>query len=141
MISDRIKQARKYRGLTQTDLADKINTTKATISNYENKYSSPSAEVISLLADALQTSTDYLLGKTDNIEREPYWKLTEKDEKDVEKDLESILKNLDSDSALAFSGEPLDDETRELLAISLERSLRFAKQEAKKKFTPKKYRE
>lgn len=140
-IGNRIKNARKNKGLTQKQLADKIHVSSQVISNFERGYTEIPSSNLHQIADILEVSTDYLLGKTDNIDRDPYWKLNEKDEKDIEKDLESILKNLDSDSALAFSGEPLDDETRELLAISLERSLRFAKQEAKKKFTPKKYRE
>jgi transcriptional regulator with XRE-family HTH domain len=66
--------------------------------------------------------------------------LTPKDERDIAKDLEKILSNLESDNALAFNGEPMDDETKELMRISLENSMRLAKQIAKKKFTPKKYR-
>lgn len=39
-----------------------------------------------------------------------------------------------------FDGEPLDDETRELLVESLRKDLEWAKRMAKKKYTPKKYR-
>ena len=39
-----------------------------------------------------------------------------------------------------FDGEPLDDETRELLIASLERTIRQAKILAKEKYTPKKYK-
>ena len=70
----------------------------------------------------------------------PLKPLTPKDERDIAKDLEKILSNLESDNALAFNGEPMDDETKELMRISLENSMRLAKQIAKKKFTPKKYR-
>ncbi|GMA52578.1 hypothetical protein GCM10025857_39350 [Alicyclobacillus contaminans] len=66
--------------------------------------------------------------------------LTAKDEHDIARDLERIMESLESDSALAFDGEPLTDEDKELLRISLENSLRLARQVAKKKFTPKKYR-
>ena len=41
--------------------------------------------------------------------------------------------------ALMFNGEPLDDESRELLRESLENSLRIGKLLAKKKYTPHKY--
>jgi hypothetical protein len=34
----------------------------------------------------------------------------------------------------------MDDETKELLRISIESSIRLAKERAKKKFTPKKYK-
>lgn len=46
----------------------------------------------------------------------------------------------DGKEALMFNGEPLDDESKELLKQSLENSLRMAKVIAKRKYTPKKYR-
>lgn len=68
--------------------------------------------------------------------------LNKKDEKDIQKTLNNTLEKLEQgQDGLMFDGEPLDDETRELLKISLENSIRLAKQIAKKKFTPKKYRE
>ena len=67
-------------------------------------------------------------------------KLTAKDERDIRKDLDDILNSLDSDTGLMFDGEAIDDETKELLAASLEHAIRTAKITAKKKFTPKKYR-
>lgn len=68
MISQRIKLARKAKKLTQEQLASKVQTTKGTISNYENGHSSPSNEMIVLLADALDCTADYLLGRTDTPE-------------------------------------------------------------------------
>lgn len=65
MLSQRIRLARKEKKLTQEQLASKIQTTKGTISNYENGYSTPSNEMIILLADTLGVSADYLLGRTD----------------------------------------------------------------------------
>lgn len=66
--------------------------------------------------------------------------LNKRDENDIAKRLESTMADLDADEALMFSGEPLDEETRELLKASLENSIRIAKINAKQKFTPKKYR-
>lgn len=67
--------------------------------------------------------------------------LNVRDERDIAKRLENTLNALeDSQESLMFSGEPLDDETRELLKASLENSLKIAKINAKQKFTPKKYR-
>lgn len=60
---------------------------------------------------------------------------------DVADQLENTLEDLaDSQTALMFSGEIIDDETRELLRISLENSIKIAKVAAKNKYTPKKYR-
>jgi transcriptional regulator with XRE-family HTH domain len=66
MLSERLKIARKMNKLTQEGLAKKVKTTKGTISNYENEHSSPSNEMLNDLADALEVSTDYLLGRTDD---------------------------------------------------------------------------
>ncbi|MEK4513638.1 helix-turn-helix transcriptional regulator [Paenibacillus sp. FSL K6-2524] len=72
---------------------------------------------------------------------QPYYALTDKDEHDIAKMLEEMMDGLGSgNQAFQFMGEPMDDEDRELLRISLENTLRMSKQMAKKKFTPKKYR-
>lgn len=63
MLSERLKEARKKKKLTQEELAIKVNTTKGTISNYENGHSSPSNEMLTMLADVLDVSTDWLLGR------------------------------------------------------------------------------
>jgi len=68
MLSKRLRQIRKERGLTQEELANKVKTRKTTISNYETGYSTPSNEMLKDLADVLNTTTDFLLGRTDNPE-------------------------------------------------------------------------
>ena len=62
LLEQRLKAARKAKKFTQDDLAKRIKTTKATISNYENGYSTPSNEMLIALAKALECSVDYLLG-------------------------------------------------------------------------------
>ncbi|MYL37396.1 helix-turn-helix domain-containing protein [Halobacillus litoralis] len=64
MLSQRLKYARKNKKLTQDGLAKLVNTSKGTISNYENGYSTPSNDMLVTLADALDVSVDYLLGRT-----------------------------------------------------------------------------
>nr|DAM55406.1 MAG TPA: hypothetical protein [Bacteriophage sp.] len=67
--------------------------------------------------------------------------LTSKDERDISKKLEEALSQLESSQeGLMFQGEPLDDATKELIAISLRNSLEMGKKLAKQKFTPKKYK-
>ena len=51
--------------------------------------------------------------------------------------LKETLEQLNSQDGLMFDGEALDDNTKELLKISLENTIRTAKIAAKKKFTPK----
>lgn len=66
MLTTRLKAARKKAKLTQEELAKRVNTTKGTISNYENDHSTPSNEMLLMLAEVLDTSIDYLLGRTDD---------------------------------------------------------------------------
>ena len=66
MLGDRLKKARKSANLTQELLAKKVNTTKGTISNYENGHSTPSNDMLVLLANVLDTTTDYLLGRSES---------------------------------------------------------------------------
>lgn len=144
MFPSRLKFLRKKYKLSQEELAKKINTTKGTISNYENEHSTPSNEVLKDLANVLNTTTDYLLGRTDNPNPPGELPaLTEKDERDIAKDLEKIINNLSTDGYAHFDGrsiEELDEEDKELLIASLENSMRLAKRIAKDKFTPKKYK-
>ena len=62
----RLKWARKRKGYTQEQLARIINTTKGTVSNYENGHSAPHDEMLVKIADALEVSIDFLMNRTDN---------------------------------------------------------------------------
>jgi len=135
-LGNRLRALREKRKLTQKELAEKLNIPNQNISNYERDFRQPDYETLQMLADFFDVTTDYLLGRSSNLPQ-----LTEKDEKDIAKKMESILEEMDSDTALAFDGEPMDEETRELVRAAIESNLRLAKQIAKKKFTPKKYRD
>ncbi|MFH5185767.1 helix-turn-helix domain-containing protein [Paenibacillus sp. TAB 01] len=83
-------------------------------------------------------------GKKDILSetKAPYYAINKKDERDIARDLERLMNGLDGKHAIGFYGEDmeLDEEERELLKASMEQTMRLAKQLAKKKFTPKKYR-
>ncbi|WP_441941568.1 hypothetical protein [Paenibacillus sp. 2TAB23] len=64
--------------------------------------------------------------------------LSPREERDIAVDLERMIGELESTEAMAFHGEPMDEETKELMRLSLENSLRLAKGMAKQKFNPNK---
>ncbi|MGL5887742.1 MAG: helix-turn-helix domain-containing protein [Leuconostoc suionicum] len=66
ITAERIKLLRKQKKLTQSELAEKINASRMAIANYETDRNTPSFAMLSLIADALDTTVDYLQGKTDN---------------------------------------------------------------------------
>lgn len=136
----RIAELRKSFGLNQQQLAGKLNVSSSTIAMWETNKRAIKDEDLVTIATFFDVSTDYLLGRTD---KKHYYDLTEKDERDIAKELEQMIEDLSKGGAMAFSKDEseFNKETRELLIASLENSLRFAKIEAKKKFTPKKYRD
>lgn len=141
-LGRKLKELRINRGLSLEELAEKLNErfnssiSKGMISKWENGISDPRLDALRNMAIFFDVSMDDLLG----IEIDPY-ALTPKEERDIAKRIDSIMADLESDMALAYNGEPLDDEEdREALRASLENTLRLSKYMAKKKFTPNKYR-
>jgi transcriptional regulator with XRE-family HTH domain len=63
---DRLAARRIYLGLTQQRLAELVGVPFQQISKYERGQSMPTAGSLVALADSLQCSVDYLLGRTDN---------------------------------------------------------------------------
>ena len=81
------------------------------------------------------------MGWEDDNKNEWQPKLTDKDEKELDKKVEDLLSAVDSDTGLMLDGQVMDDETREIFAMNLKNALRTTKLAAKAKYTPKKYRE
>ena len=141
MFSEKLKELRTNNKLTQQELASVLKVSASTIGMYEQGRRSPDTDTLNRLAEHFGVSVDWLLGRTHETTNHcNNTALTPKDEKDIAKDLENTLNRLEeAQDGLMFDGEALDDETRELLRISLEHSMRVAKEMAKK-YTPKKYR-
>ncbi len=136
-IVDRVKVLAAENHITLAELERKLNFANSSIRRWDER--TPGVDKIQKVADYFDVSADYLLGRTD---KRRFYDLTEKDEKDVAKELEEMIADLKNTGAIAFSKETseIDKETHNLLIASLENSLRIAKIEAKKRFTPNKYR-
>lgn len=129
---------------TRRDMCEALDISYYTFSDWVNAKKYPRMDKIELLANYFGIlKSDLIEDKSNKDVVSDDWQphLTAKDERDIARQLEKTLADLESSqNGLMFSGEPLDDETRELLKISLENSIRVAKIAAKKKYTPKKYR-
>ena len=62
---NRIKLLREEFGMTQQDLADKLEGAKSTIAMYEKEDRKPSLEVLVKLSEIFNCSIDYILCKSD----------------------------------------------------------------------------
>lgn len=151
LFAKNLKYLRTKRGMEQVELANLLNRkSSSSISEWEKGKYTPKAGVLNDIAKIFNVSLSELM-ESDiehsisfvNEKSEPYYALTPKDERDIAKELEEMIAELSNNGgSLAFSKDDkeFDEETRELLIASLEQSLRIAKMEAKKRFTPKKYR-
>lgn len=65
MLGQRIYELRIARSWSQVQLAEKLNITKQTVSNWENDNIQPSIEMLIRIATLFKVSADYLLGLDD----------------------------------------------------------------------------
>ena len=69
-LNENIKTIRKSKGLSQEELAIKLNVVRQTISKWEKGYSVPDAEMISKMSDVFEIPVSELLGQQIKVEDE-----------------------------------------------------------------------
>lgn len=131
-LVEKIRALARQRDLSLPQLEQELGLGNGTISRWRS--SSPNTEKLQKIADYFNVSMDYLLG------REQY--LTQKDEKDIAKDLDSIMEKLTSgeNGPASYNGEEISPEAAELFKDELEIALKRLKLINKDKYTPKKYK-
>lgn len=67
MFNKRLREMRMKRGFTQQNMADRIGVALRSYQCYETGSRNPSFELLVLIADTLEVSTDYLLCRDDFI--------------------------------------------------------------------------
>lgn len=132
VFKDRLKEKRLEAGLTQVELAGEAGVTTRTIQNYELGNRKPAnMEVIQRIADALNTTTEYLLGSSGAYVVEAQERGGAKAARDIEE--------LVSEVTGLFAGGELSEEAIEGAMKALNDAYWMAK-EKNRKYTPKKYR-
>ncbi|WP_168121079.1 helix-turn-helix transcriptional regulator [Paenibacillus sp. HB172176] len=110
VFGPRLKQLRKKRKLTMQEVADYVGVAKSTYAGYESGYRQPTIESIQMISRKLLTSSDYLLGITDNPQPSEDMNYNAKEYLNAEK--------------LHWDGIPLEKDDLELIRHLLERVLR-----------------
>lgn len=128
-LGQRIIFYRERLGLTQKELAQKLNIGKSTMSQYESDKRRPSDEIKLQLCEIFSISLDELLGREVPAKADDE-KVSAKDQRDLNKFLQQ--------SEVMFDGElhHLDEEGREMLRDALKYAFWQAKEKNKRK--PKK---
>lgn len=114
---------------------------RGTVSVWKKKFESgidvtPDPDVIDKICAYFNCSEQWLRG----IEQEKAPTLTKKDERDIARDLEQFIQDMDNSGDLMFDGDPLSPEARESVIAAMKLGLQAAKLKNKERFTPKKYR-
>ena len=142
-FKDRLKELRMKAGFSQEELAVKVGLKKAAINKYETGIVvNPKRSLIEKIASILDTTPAYLMGWDEKSEdaKRPVSSLTESDMREVRREAEKIKDLLLAGTSLAFDGEIEDEDTLNKVMAALESGMMLAKEEAKRKYTPKKFR-
>lgn len=141
MFGSRLKDLRNERKLTQDDLGKLLNVSGKTIGTWERDSRQPNIESINKLASIFGVTTDYLLGNSDEKSHKKYYELSDKEKNDIAIQAERLMEGIESGHNLNFYGEPATEEQKDRILIAVKTAMEMNKMEAKRKFTPKKYRD
>lgn len=132
---ERIKLLAKQRGITLKELASKVGIGENSLYRWDK--TSPQSDKLQKVADFFDVSTDYLLGRT---EKKKYYELSDKEKNDIAIQAEALIDGLANGENLNFYGEPATQDQKDRLLIAIRTAMEMNKEEAKKKFTRKDYR-
>ena len=136
---EKLKNARKAKGLSQTELADQVCLTSKSINNYERGYMKPRVGTVYLLAHVLEVSVKYL---TDDNCDDPLEDIEQDsiilDVKDTYglKGAKAIKKMMQQSVAL-FAGGDISEDEKEVYFQALMQAYLNNKKKAQKKFGKK----
>ena len=128
MFYDLYLELCKERNVSPTRAAIEIGISKATPTTWKKRGLTPQGETLNKIAAYFGVSTDYLLGNVtdpffqldndrilqeiNSYEDESTSTLTDRDRRDIARDLERIMEALDTAGDLQFDGDPMSDEAR-----------------------------
>ncbi len=120
---------------TQLDLAEYMNVSQATVSNWCKGIKMPRMNKVDMICEFFSINRSDLLNDSDSKNS-----LTKKDQKSIEKILDSTRKQLLSQEGLMFEGDPATPEAIDSILSAMQIGMEMAKKKNKEKYTPKKYR-
>lgn len=157
MFFDNLKEACFKKGTSPTALLKSLGMSTSSVTSWK-KGVTPSIGTVYRLAEHLGVDPASLIdpasrpafdayneGYTDCWEEDIAAKekaptLTKKDERDIARDLEAIMAELEAGGDMMFDGDPMTPEARESIMSAMRLGLEAAKAKNKERFTPHKYR-
>lgn len=155
MFFDRFKELCQEKGISVYKACTDIGLNRSAVNKWKQG-GQPNGTTLASFAKYFGVSVDYLLGNVsepyfhldndriladiNSYETENAPALTERDRRDIARDLEDMMAHLESSGDLMFYGDPMSDEARESIRAAMKLGLEAAKLKNKELYTPKKYR-
>ncbi len=125
--------------VTPYKVAKEAGVTQTALSNWKLGKSTPTTQTLQKIADYFGVTIDYLMTGKEEPEKKEIM-LTPRDERDIKKDLDSLMKKLTNQEygPAAYDGQDIPEDDQELFAGQLELMLRRLKTINKEKYNPNK---
>lgn len=143
MFSDRFNELCKEKGVTANKACADMGLSRSLAAKWKStKTQRPSAEVLEKMSIYFNLSIDEILGNVHHQKEKPANEdgLTERDKKDIAKNLERLMADLENSGDLMFDGDPASPEAIDSIRNAMAMALEYAKKVNKEKYTPKKYK-
>ncbi|MGX7080584.1 Helix-turn-helix [Gemella morbillorum] len=114
-MSNNLKRYLRINKVSRTQLSESLGISYSTISDWVNGKSYPRIDKIEMMANY------FGINKSDLVEDKANQK-----EIDIANMVNDLMDNLNSNQALMYSGEPMDEVTKELVRASIEQAARIA---------------
>ncbi|WP_454955844.1 helix-turn-helix domain-containing protein [Gemella morbillorum] len=114
-MSNNLKRYLRINKVSRTQLSENLGISYSTISDWVNGKSYPRIDKIEMMANY------FGINKSDLVENKANQK-----EIDIANMVNDLMDNLNSNQALMYSGEPMDEVTKELVRASIEQAARIA---------------
>lgn len=136
-LKDTIKNLCKMHRVTMSTVEEELGFASGYLSKLDK--STPNTKRIQQIADYFGVTVDYLMHGEDSRHVEKFG-LTDRDKKDIAKDMESIRAKLTSkdEGPASFDGQDIDEAEVELVLDSIEMMLKRLKRINKEKYNPNK---
>lgn len=110
----------------------------ASLSQWRTGIYNPTRKKLESAAECLGLSYEYLTYGSEEAEKAPA--LTNKDERDIARDVEKLMDDLASGGDLNFDGVPMSEAAKAAMAAAVRIGFEEAKRLNKRTYTPRKYR-
>lgn len=138
-LYETINELCESKGITGYRLCKDIGLTPGALTDLKmGRKQNLSAKNMDKVASYFGVSVSYLLGSEEQKNVPPV--LTEKGKRDIAKELESFVAELEGEENIMFDGDPMTPEAKESIVAAMKLGLEAAKLKNKERFTPKKYR-